>query len=134
VKQLLLHKSAVCVESLGGGAELKEVTSLSKGERIFLAGCLKNMILADGAFDEAELNELDVVLEELEFSDYEECLTEFEDLVTDNESFWEMAETVDDRETQELILEVLFDLSIQKGIEESTEKNFLGRLKQTWQM
>ncbi len=113
---------------------MKEVKSLTRPERVFLSGCIKNMILANGAFDEGELDELEIILEELEFDDYEDRLIEFENEVADNEGFWELAETIDNQETQELILEVLYDLSIQKGLEESTEKKFISRLKKLWQI
>jgi hypothetical protein len=33
-----------------------------------------------------------------------------------------------------MILEVLYDLSIQKGLEESAEKNLLSSLKEIWQV
>jgi hypothetical protein len=113
---------------------MKEISSLTTHEKVFLAGCIKNMIMADGAFGDPELNELDVLLDELDFTDYEEYLEEFENGVTDSDSFWEMAETIEDRETQEMILEVLYDLSIQKGLEESAEKNLLSSLKEIWQV
>jgi hypothetical protein len=113
---------------------MKQISALSNSEKVFLAGCIKNMILANGTFDDAELNELDLVLEEIEFTDYGDRLTEFEDEIHDNESFWEMAETIEDEETQEMILEILYDLSIQKGLEESTEKSFLDQLKTVWQI
>jgi hypothetical protein len=113
---------------------MKEISSLKTHEKVFLAGCIKNMIMADGTFGDPELNELDVLLDELDFTDYAECLEEFENGVADSDSFWEMAETVEDRETQEMILEVLYDLSIQKGLEESAEKNLLSSLKEIWQV
>jgi hypothetical protein len=113
---------------------MKEISALTTHEKVFLAGCIKNMILADGVFDDSELNELDVLLDELDFTDYEECLMEFENGVNDSDSFWEMAETIEDQETHEMILEVLYDLSIQKGLEESTEKNLLSGLKEIWQI
>lgn len=111
---------------------MKEVSSFEGLERIFFAGCIKNLIMADRNFNESELNELEKLLEDLDFSDYEEALEEFESTVHDTDTFWEMAESIENPETQEIIIEILYDLAIQKGIEEPSEEHLISQLKEIW--
>lgn len=113
---------------------MKDISNFEGLERVFLAGCIKNMIMADRQFDETELDELDQILEDCNFTDYEESLEEFENTIHDTESFWEMAENIENSETHEAILEVLYNLSIQKGVEDPTEEHLISRLKEIWQL
>lgn len=109
-----------------------DVDSLTKPERIFLAGCIESVIMIDGEFEDEELDELEALIETLNFDDYEECLEEFNDEVEDEEQFWVLAESIDKQETREIIIEVLHDLAIQSGIEDRAEENFINKLKSAW--
>lgn len=109
-----------------------DVESLTRPERVFLAGCIESVIMIDGEFEDEELDELDALIETLNFDDYEECLDEFNDEVEDEEQFWQMAESIEKQETREIIIEVLHDLAIQSGIEDRAEENLINRLKSTW--
>ncbi len=113
---------------------MKEITHFEGLERVFFAGCIKNMIMADRQFEEAELEELEQILEECDFTDYEESLEEFENTIHDSDAFWEMAENIENPETQEIILEILYDLSIQTGMEDPSEEHLISRLKAIWQI
>lgn len=105
---------------------------LQPEEKTFLAGCMKSMIMASGSIDDAELEDLDKLYEELGFTDYERCLDIFEDEVQDTDTFWKRAETIQREEAQELILEVLYELSIQDGFASSGEAHLLQDLKEKW--
>ncbi len=109
-----------------------DVDSLTKPERVFLAGCIESVIMIDGEFEEEELDELDALIETVNFDDYEECLDEFNDEVEEEEQFWEMAENIESQETREIIIEVLHDLAIQSGIEDRAEENLITKLKKIW--
>ena len=113
---------------------MKDISGFEGLERVFFAGCIKILIMADRQFDEAELNELENLLDKYNFSDYEEALEEFEGTVHDSDSFWEMAENIDNIEAQETMLEILYDVSIQKGIENPSEEHLISQLKEIWQL
>jgi DnaJ-domain-containing protein 1 len=116
----------------GEGGSMKNIDQLSNEERIFFAGCIKNMMLADGSVDEAESKYLETVIQEFGFSDYEERLSDFENDIKDTDSFWEMADRIEGQETRDLIIETLYMFSIQDGIEEMAEKKLLEDLKDSW--
>lgn len=113
---------------------MKDISGFEGLERVFFAGCIKNLIMADRQFDDGELNELENLLDQYNFSDYEEALEEFESTVHDSDSFWEMAENIDNIEAQETMLEILYDISIQKGIENPSEEHLISQLKVIWQL
>lgn len=109
------------------------VSPLTKEERIFLAGCIKSMLLADGSIEPQEISELDVLIKNLRFTDYETCLTEFESSVNDDEAFWDMAKTIRRPEAQQVILDCLRSIQLHEGIPERSQEHFVARLKTAWQ-
>lgn len=111
---------------------MKDISSFDERERMFLAGCIKNIIMADRQFDDEEMNELDQLLGDMNFSDYEESLEDFESEVQDSDSFWKMAETIDNEDTQDLVLEILYDLSMQNGLAEPAENKLISKLQTIW--
>lgn len=113
---------------------MKDISGFEKGERVFFAGCVKNLIMADRQFDDSELDELENLLENINFPDYEEALEEFENNVHDSDSFWEMAENIERTDIQETMLEILYEISIQKGIENPSEEHLIAQLKEIWQL
>ena len=56
---------------------------------MFLAGCIKSAIMADGLFGDDELAELEALESELPFQDFPAALEKFEAMVKDSESFLE---------------------------------------------
>ncbi len=108
------------------------ITPLSKKERVLLAGAMKSMMLADGRFEDQELKELDVLLRRLNFSDYEQCLTEFEATYKDEDSFWEEVATIKRPEAREIIVNALRELMLHEGIPELNEGHLLNRIKKIW--
>ncbi len=111
---------------------MADASKLTNQEKIFLAGSIKNMILADGIVENQELESLDLIEKKIKFDDFEECLEEFEREVKDSDSYWKMAEKISNEETKELVLEVLHELSIQDGFMKKTESNLLEELRSIW--
>ena len=111
---------------------MNDISSFERRDRIFLAGCIKNIIMADRHFDAEELNELDDLLGDMNFPDYEEALEDFESEVQNSETFWKMAETIEKTGVQDLILEVLYDLAIQNGLKEPAENKLIAKLQEIW--
>lgn len=108
------------------------LTSLSKEERIFLAGCIKSMMLSDGTIENQEILELDDLISHLNFSDFDECLEEFERVVRDDESFWEMAGSIKRPTARETVLESLREIMLHAGIPGGTEESLIHRLETAW--
>ena len=112
-------------------SEMK-VTKLKDRERMFLAGCIKNDIIADGTIDDEELKDLDVILKKLGFHDFDGMLETFEGTIKDEESFWELAESITSKDVQNIILEVLYELSIQDGLVAPGQKKLMEDLQAAW--
>jgi hypothetical protein len=109
-----------------------EINEMNTDEKKFLAGCIKTMLLTDNVIDEVELEDLDALLQNLEFADYESMLEEFEDDVKDLESFWSMAKLITRPAAQDTILEVLDDIRMHHNFTKSEESEFMSELKKTW--
>ncbi len=110
------------------------VQSLSDDERMFLAGCIKNIILAAGSIEREELSELDDIIDSFQFDDFDAQLERFENDVHDEETFWELAGDITNEKTQETILQILDELAIQDGLVEQAEQKLLDKLRQFWNM
>ena len=109
-----------------------KVTKFNDNERMFLAGCIKNDIIADGSIDDEELEDLDALLNKLGFHDFDDMLEAFEDKIEDEESFFELAESITSKDVQNIILEVLYELSIQDGFVAPGQKKLMEDLKAAW--
>ncbi len=118
---------------LTGGLVMHDVGKLTREERVFLAGCIRAVTMADGTIDEGELDDIDSILEKLKFRDYEECLVDFEENIKDEESFYEYARRIKSREARDIILETIYELSLQNGMPEESEENIFNRLNRIWQ-
>jgi len=108
------------------------VTTLTKPERVFLAGCIKSMMLSDGTILEQESSDLDALIKRLEFADFEGCLEEFEASVKDEESFWQLAPAIVRPEARNIILESLREIMLHGGIPGEAGEHLLSRLKESW--
>jgi len=111
---------------------MPKVSSLNHEEKVFLAGCFKTFILADGNIGEEELEDLDHLYRKLEFQDYEECLSEFEKKVPDQETFYTRAKIITSPEAQTLILQAIYELSLHSGIPTGEEEGIFQKLSKIW--
>ena len=107
-------------------------TQLTKNERIFLAGCIKSMMLSNGVIENQENVELDDLIVRLKFKDFGDCLEEFESSVKDEEAFWQMASTIERPQVRSIILESLREMILHGGVPGEAGENLLARLRQSW--
>jgi len=111
---------------------MTDISFMSYDERVFLAGCIETIIVSDGNIEENELENLDKTIKELKFNDFDNCLSEFENLVKDSDIFFEKAETITKQETKDVILEILFEFIRSNGIPEKSEESVFQRLQKLW--
>jgi hypothetical protein len=112
---------------------MSALTQLSHEEKVLLAGCMRAAIVADATFDEAEMGDLDKIRKELEFHDYEECLEEFESRNSEDEYLFTSAARIKSPAAQDLILRVVYDLSLQNGAQESPQRELFQKLNRLWE-
>ena len=55
-----------------------------------------------------------------------------ENKIEDDESFWELAESITSKDVQNIIIETLYELSIQDGLVAPGQKKLLEDLKAAW--
>ncbi|MBN2533235.1 MAG: TerB family tellurite resistance protein [Spirochaetales bacterium] len=111
---------------------MADLEKLSFDDRVFLAGSLKTMILADGNITDSELSDIEALSDLEGFDDYEECLKEFEKRITSDEEYWELAKEIASEKSREIILKYLDEVSIQDGFTDTAEKKFLNQLIELW--
>ncbi len=112
---------------------MPELAHLSHEERVFLAGCIRAVILAAGSFQESELKDLDKIYRKLDFHDYEQCLDEFEEKYPDASSFEKAAAGIRRSTAQDLILKTVYDLTIQNGAPEDAQEGIFMKLSRLWE-
>ena len=112
---------------------MSEIEKLSIDERIFLAGSIKTMILADGNISESELSDIEDLFKLEGFDDFDECLEEFEKQVSSNDEYWEMANQITSKEAREIILKYLDEVSLTDGFPDLAEKKFFNKLTEIWE-
>jgi len=113
---------------------MKAIHDLTREERVFLAGCMKSIIMSDGEIDDQELADLDSINENLKFTDFEECLDDFEKQVTSTEDFWEMARQIGKDSVKDLILDALSEIAYQDGFPAEGEVHLLQQLTEIWDL
>ncbi len=101
-------------------------------EKIFLAGCIKSIILADGKIENEELADLDHLISDFNFTDYDRYLNLAEEKITDDEAFWEMAAGITRLDVQGEILAILYELSVQEGFQNQNAHSLIEKLKSRW--
>jgi hypothetical protein len=111
---------------------MSELGKLSREEKVFLAGCIKTVILAHGDIEQPELEDLDRIYRNLDFHDYEQRLSEFEQEVHDKEAFYAAAKKIDNPAAQDIILRVAYELSLQSGIPGDSQENIFENLSKLW--
>jgi uncharacterized tellurite resistance protein B-like protein len=107
------------------------IEKLQPNEKMFLAGCIESLMLADGLSSEEEIQGLNEIVRD-EFPDFDERLSEFDKRVNNDEDFWEMAKSITDRKSQDIILQVLDGLALQDGIMKNNENRLLDKIKELW--
>ncbi len=112
---------------------MADLAQLSHFEKVFFAGCIRALILADGSIQEAELKDLDKIYRKLDFHDYEECLDEYEEKYPDEESFMKAASQITSSAAQDLILKTVYDLTIQNGAPEDSQEGIFLKLSKLWE-
>jgi len=111
---------------------MPDVSTLNHEEKVFLAGCIKTTIMADGEIEESELGDLNRIYERLAFHDYEERLQEFEEAVSDREGFYEAARAIDNPEAQDLILAVIYEIAHHSGAPNKSQELLFDELRKLW--
>jgi len=111
---------------------MTDVNVLPKDHRVFLAGTIKHMVLADGIIEAEEILNLDKINAKLHFDDFDERLEEFEITIQDAETYWDKAREIEHTDTQDAVLQVLYELGINHGVMTDSEEHLFQKLKRTW--
>ncbi len=111
---------------------METVQALNQHERMFLAGCMKNLILTDGSIETNEIEGLDNVIDALRFTDFDEQLTKFEEQTNTWEEFWEEASQVESKETRSFIIAVLEDMAVKDALSQRAERKLIDDLRTHW--
>ncbi len=104
-------------------------------EKVFFAGCLKGIILIDGAVDDEEIAGVDAIRDEDRFDDLDEALETFEEEMRKSEAedfLWRKAAGVARPEARELILSRIRYIALRDGYAKDAEEHFLGKLRAVW--
>ncbi len=111
---------------------MTDISFMNHDERVFLAGCIETIIVADSNIEENELENLDRTVKELNFEDFDDCLSEFESSIKDSETFFEKAETITKPEVKDAILKIIYEFLRSNGIPEKSEESLFNRLSKLW--
>jgi hypothetical protein len=111
---------------------MSDISKLEHNEKVFLAGCVKTMLLSDGNISQAEIDDINKLYNAEHFDDFEECLTEFENKISDEEGFLAAAKEITNPDAQDTILGQLFSISIDDGVQSTSEAHILNKLKDFW--
>ncbi|NOY08462.1 MAG: hypothetical protein GXP33_06445 [Spirochaetes bacterium] len=112
---------------------MERISKLNHEERVFLAGCIRAVIMANGLIEKEEVDDIDKILNKLKFTDYEKCLVDFEENIPDRDTFYEHAKKITSRNTQDVILSVIYELTLQEGVPDEEEENIFQELNKIWQ-
>jgi hypothetical protein len=113
-------------------SRMSDIEKLNNEEKIFLAGCIKTMILADGTISPSEITDIDQLFSKEGFKDFDSSLKEYEETVSSNEEFWNYAKKISSPASREIILQHLYEISLRDGIPAIAEKKFFDTLKEFW--
>ena len=111
---------------------MADLSILDQNAKMFLAGCMKTMMMADGKISQSELKDIDNLYTEEHFTDFEERLGEFEEKVKDEDAFWQMAGTIKEQDARDIILGHIYDVSLEDGMPSAGEKKFYTQLEEFW--
>ncbi len=111
---------------------MSDISNLEHNEKVFLAGCIKTILLADGNISQAETDDINKLYDVEKFNDFEECLNEFESKIKEEEDFLNFAREINNSDTQDIILGQLFSISIDDGVQGTSETHIINKLKSIW--
>ena len=111
---------------------MSDISKLEHNEKVFLAGCIKTLLLSDGNISQAEIDDINKLYNVEHFNDFDECLTEFENNIKDEEGFLNSAKEITNSDTQDIILGQLFSISIDDGVQSTSEAHIVNKLKSLW--
>jgi hypothetical protein len=119
-----------------------ELIDLTRDEKVFFAGSLRAMILADGVIEDEEIARVDKIRDEDRFEDMDSCLDEFSKQIEGlgaaigpgkpAPAYWELATRMTRPEAQELIIRKLEAISLRDGYQKEAEADFFSRLRESW--
>lgn len=111
---------------------MTDVSDLNEQEKIFLAGAIKALILSDGVPSQVELDDLDRVVDELGFHDFDEHLVRFETDAPEAEDFEYLARNIFHDKAKALITQILWDLALQKGFASPEDEDLIRKIGEWW--
>jgi hypothetical protein len=121
-----------------------ELTDLTRNEKVFFAGSLRAMILADGVIEDSEIAWVDKIRDEDRFEDMDSCLDEFTNQLgvlgattvpgKPAPAYWELAAEITRSDAQALVIGRLEAISLRDGYQKAAEADFLSTLRETWGM
>lgn len=111
---------------------MTEVDNLNEQEKIFLAGSIKALLLAEGQASLLALDDLDRIVDGLGFTDFDEHLTRFENDVVSEEDFEYLARNIFHAQAKTLITRILWDLALQKGYASPEDENLIKNIRTWW--
>lgn len=113
---------------------MADLGELTHEDKVFLAGCIQAIMLADGNYPSApELADLDKIYKRLGFDDYESCLEDFDGKIDDEEAFLQAAKRVANPAAQDVILRVAYELSLQNGAPNDSQESMEKKLRAIWE-
>ena len=111
---------------------MSDLTDLNEQDKMFLAGAIKALMLADGPTAPRTLDDLDRLVAGLGFDDFDEHLERFEQAVTRDEDFEFLARNIFHAPAKQLITRVLWDLALQKGFASPEDEELIRKIQVWW--
>jgi len=118
------------------------LADLTHNEKMFFAGSLRAMILADGVIEDEEIAWVDKTRVEDRFEEMDSCLDEFTVQLESRgatgapgipaPAYWQLAALITRSEAQQFILGKLEAISLRDGYQKEAETNFFSTLRETW--
>jgi len=113
---------------------MSTLDGLTHEDKVFLAGSIQAIILADGnSPTPSELADLEKIFKRLDFQDYEDCLEDFEGRIDDEKAFLKAAMKVKSAQAQDVILRVIYELSLQNGLPNDSQESMERKLRTIWE-
>lgn len=119
-----------------------ELSDLTWDEKVFFAGSLRLMILADGIIEDDEIAWVDRIRDEDRFEEMDRCLDEFVSQMeslgspmtpgTKPAAYSELAKKITRTDAQHLILKKLEEISLRDGYQIEAETDFFTTLREVW--
>jgi hypothetical protein len=111
---------------------MTDVSDLNEQEKVFLAGAIKALILDHGAPTQQELDDLDRIVDQLGFHDFDEHLERFEVEAPEEGDLEYLARNIFHGKAKTLITRILWDLALQKGFASPDDEILIKNIRQWW--